>query len=66
MNTYNLKTVEEAFYINNSLSTTTYQIPVDDQGNTPAYLDKFRLVTGGQMLVFDTEQEYRNYIASNT
>jgi hypothetical protein len=65
MNTYNLKTVEEAFYINNSLSTTTYQIPVDDQGNIPAYLDKFRLVTGGQMLVFDSEQEYRNYITSN-
>jgi len=65
MNTYNLKTVEEAFYINNSLSTTTYQIPVDDQGNTPAYLDKFRLVTGGQMLVFDTRQEYLDYLNSH-
>ena len=63
MNTYNLKNVIETHLPQGS--STIYQIPVDDLGNIPAYLDKFRVVIGGQMLVFDTEQEYRSYIADN-
>jgi hypothetical protein len=66
METYTLKTVEQSVLINGSLSSTSYDIPVDSQGKVPDYIDKFRLITNGQMFVFDTEQEYRDWLQNNT
>lgn len=67
MNTYELTTVEETSIIGTNISSTTYTLPVDGLGNVPAnYMNKFRVVKDNQMLVFDTEQEYRDWIQQNT
>jgi hypothetical protein len=70
MNTYNLATVEEATITplpeeGNAVSTTSYIIPVDNSGNPVEYLTKFRIIKNNQMLVFDNEQEYRDYLNGN-
>jgi hypothetical protein len=65
MNTYNLKTVNEATIIGDNLSTISYVIPIDDLGNIPDYLAKDRIIKNGQMLVFNTRQEYLDYLESN-
>ena len=66
MTTYNLTSVEEATPVTGGgCNTMTYQIPVDTQGNIPIYLNKFRVIKDNQMLVFDTEQEYRTWISEN-
>ena len=70
MNTYNLTTVEEANLITLpdglvGVSTTTYTIPIDSNGNPVEYLTKFRITQNNQILVFDTEQEYRDYLDGN-
>lgn len=62
MNTYNLKTVQESVIINGNLSTTTYTIPVDLDNSIPNYLNKNRVIKEDKMLVFDTEQEYLDYL----
>ena len=62
MNTYNLKSVEEATVRNGNLSVTTIQVPVNDQGNVPDYISKDRMIQDDKMLVFDTHQEYIDYI----
>lgn len=62
MNTYNLKSVEEATIINGNLSVITSQLPIDDQGNIPDYISKDRVIQDDKMLVFDTHQEYIDYI----
>ena len=62
MNTYDLKSVEEATIINGNLSVTTTQLRIDDQGNIPDYISKDRVIKDDQMLVFDTHQEYIDYI----
>lgn len=65
MNTYNLTTVEESTIAEGNLMTTSYTIPVDSNGNPADYLSKFRIIKNGQMMVFDTEQEYRDYLINN-
>jgi hypothetical protein len=62
MNTYDLKSVEEATIINGNLSVTTTQLPIDNQGNIPDYISKDRVIQDDKMLVFDTHQEYIDYI----
>jgi hypothetical protein len=62
MNTYNLKSVEEATIVNGNLSVTTTQLPIDNQGNVPDYISKDRVIQDDKMLVFDTHQEYIDYI----
>ena len=62
MNTYNLKSVEEATIVNGNLSVTTTQLPIDNQGNVPDYISKDRVIQYDKMLVFDTHQEYIDYI----
>ena len=64
MNTYRLITVQETTIVGTGMSSTAYQIPVDEFGNTPSdYLTKNRILQdGSQMLVFDNEQEYLDYI----
>jgi len=63
MTTYNLKTVEESTITNGNLSTTFYIIPIDDQGIVPDYINKDRVIQNDHMLVFDTHQEYLDYLA---
>lgn len=67
MNTYTLKTVEESTISGGTISTTYYTIPVDNS-NIPItdYHSKFRVIVDNQMLVFDTEQEYRDWIQQNS
>lgn len=67
MNTYNLKTVEESAISGGSRSTTYYTFPVDGN-NTPItdYHSKFRVITENEMIVFDTEQEYRDWLQQNS
>lgn len=67
MNTYNLTTVEESTINGDSRSTTYYAIPVDGN-NVPVtdYHSKFRVIVNNQMLVFDTEQEYRDWLQQNS
>ena len=70
MNTYNLTTVEEALLTDlpegaTGASTTIYTIPVDSGGNPVEYLTKFRIIKDNQMLIFDTEQEYKDYLSGN-
>lgn len=66
MNTYTLTTVEE-MHINEAgdISTTTYTIPSNNGTPVTDYTTKFRIVKDGQMLVFDNEQEYRDYLNGN-
>jgi len=63
MTTYNLKTVEESTITNGNLSTTFYIIPIDDRGIVPDYINKDRVIQNDYMLVFDTHQEYLDYLA---
>lgn len=67
MNTYNLTTVEETTIYDNTTSTTYYTIPVDGN-NIPVtdYYSKFRVIVNNQMIVFDTEQEYRDWLQQNS
>jgi hypothetical protein len=70
MNTYNLTTVEETTIIplpegGSGVSTTSYILPVDGSNNPVEYLTKFRILQNNQMLVFDNEQEYRDYLNGN-
>ena len=67
MNTYNLTTVEESTINGGSRSTTYFAIPVDGN-NVPVtdYHLKFRVIADGQMHVFDTEQEYRDWLQQNS
>ena len=64
MNTYRLITVQETTLIGTGMSSTSFQIPVDEFNNVPSdYLNKNRIIAdSSQMLVFDTEQEYLDYI----
>lgn len=62
---YNFKTVKETTIVSGSQMTQDFQIPIDDLGVVPFdYLYKFRVIKDNQMLVFDTEQEYNDYIAT--
>jgi hypothetical protein len=63
MNAYNLKDVIETSLPQGS--STIYQVPVDSLGNIPDYLNKDRIIEDGQMLVFDTRQEYLDYLNSH-
>jgi hypothetical protein len=70
MITYDLTTVEEATITSlpdgaYGVSTTSYIIPIDQNGSPVEYLTKFRIIKDNQMLVFDTEQEYRDYLNGN-
>mgnify|MGYP003339545562 CR=1 FL=1 len=66
MNIYNLSTVEQSTISDGNISTTYYQFPIDINGNPVEYLSKFRIIKDGQMVVFDTEQEYRDWLIQNT
>jgi hypothetical protein len=70
MNTYNLITVEETTVTTNnigSISTTSYLIPVDiNDVPITDYITKNRVIKNNQMLVFDTEQEYRDWLQQNS
>lgn len=67
MTEYELKTITETTIGGLTMSGTTYQIPIDSQGNVPSeYQYKNRIMKGGKMLVFDTEQEYLNWLEQNT
>ena len=67
MNTYTLITIEETTINGISISGTTYQVPIDQNGDIPAnYLAKNRVIKNGEMHVFDTEQEYRDWLQQNT
>jgi hypothetical protein len=70
MITYDLTTVEEATITPlpdgaYGVSTTSYTMPIDQNRNPVEYLTKFRIIKDNQMLVFDTEQEYRDYLNGN-
>lgn len=65
MNIYTMKTIEEASVHEIAVSTTTFSVPVDSLGNIPEYLNKDRIIKDGQMLVFDTRQEYLDYLSAN-
>jgi hypothetical protein len=66
MNTYSLTTVEEMHITEDgSISITTYTLPVNNGTPVTDYISKFRIINNNQMLVFDTEQEYRDYLSSN-
>jgi hypothetical protein len=67
MKAYSLKYVYESRIIGPNMSTTEYQIPVDEFDVTPSdYLIKDRIIKDDQqLLVFDTRQEYLDYLASN-
>lgn len=70
MNTYNLITVEETTITANnigSVATTSYLIPVDINGiPITDYITKNRVIKDNQMLVFDTEQEYKGWLQQNS
>jgi len=67
MNTYTLITIEETTINGISISGTVYQVPIDQNGDIPTnYLAKNRVIKNGEMLVFDTEQEYRDWLQQNT
>jgi hypothetical protein len=66
MNTYSLITVEEMYITEGgSISTTIYTIPVNNGIPVTDYVTKFRILQNNQMLVFDTEQEYKDYLNGN-
>jgi hypothetical protein len=62
MTTYNLKAVEEATIVGTNINTYYIKVPIDDNGLIPDYLTKDRVIVDDQMLVFDTHQEYLDYI----
>ena len=66
MNTYNLTTVAETNIIQFGVSTTTTLVPINSDG-TPVtdYTVKNRVIKGDQMIIFDTEQEYRDWLVQN-
>lgn len=68
METYNLEKIEESIIVrtqgSNSISSVTYEIPVDNMGNPVEYLNKFRAIDGNQMHIFNDEQEYRTWLQS--
>ncbi len=70
MNTYNLITVEETTITTNnigSVATTSYLVPVDiNDIPVTDYVTKNRVIKNNQMLVFDTEQEYRDWLQQNS
>lgn len=67
MNTYIFKTVKETTIVGGSMMTQENKVPIDDLGNVPIdYLHKNRVIKGEQLLVFDTEQEYNDYINNVT
>jgi hypothetical protein len=68
MQTYTLITVEESTINLMGRSGMTYKIPVDNNGNTVTdYLSKNRVIyNDNQMIVFDTEQEYVDWLQQNT
>lgn len=63
MNTYELKEVAETTLPQQSTSYS--QVPIDPLGNIPDYLNKDRVIHNGQMIVFDTRQEYLDYLEQN-
>lgn len=67
MQIYNLIQIEEANVTGGSITTTIYNMPVDNT-NTPVtnYTTKFRVIQNNQMIVFDSEQEYRDWLQQNT
>ena len=62
MTTYNLKVAEEATIIGTNINTYYTKVPIDENGLIPDYLTKDRVIVNDQMLVFDTHQEYLDYI----
>jgi hypothetical protein len=65
MNTYTLITIEETTIAGDNISSVYYTIPVDNNNNPVTdYTTKNRILRNNQMLVFDTYEEYRNYIES--
>jgi hypothetical protein len=66
MNTYTLTTVEEMHITDaGNITTTFYTIPIDNGAPVTDYITKFRIVRNNEMLVFNNEQEYRDYLDSN-
>ena len=66
MNTYNLITIKESTINDSSFSTTTYQIPVTSGGTSVTdYGDKNRIWINNQLIVFDTQEEYDEWISQN-
>lgn len=70
MKTYNLTTVNETTIIDRelkSITTTSHIVPIDGNGDTPLdYTGKNRVIVDNQMIVFDTEQEYRDWLQQNS
>lgn len=67
MNTYNFKTVKETTLISGSMVTQDFLLPIDEFGIVPPdYLHKFRVIKDNQMIVFEDEQEYINYLNNLT
>lgn len=67
MNTYNLITIKETSVNGDSITTTEYYLPADQNGNIISdYSNKFRVIQNGQMIIFDTEQEYNSWLIQNT
>lgn len=47
--------------------TQDFQLPIDEFGIVPPdYLHKFRAIQNNQMIVFEDEQEYINYLNNLT
>lgn len=65
MRTYSLKTIEETNITGSDITKKIDSVPVDEQGNIPEYLNKWRIRKDNQMLVFDTQQEYSDYLSAN-
>ena len=68
MNTYQLITIQESTIIGTGMASTSFQIPIDQNGNTPVdYQHKNRVIIDNtSMIVFDTEQEYKDWVDQNT
>jgi hypothetical protein len=67
MNTYTLTTIEEMHITESgNITTTTYMIPVNNGTPVTDYVSKFRIIKDNEMLVFDSEQEYRDYVNGNS
>lgn len=65
MKIYNYKKIEESMVsLNGGISTATYYYPVDENGSFVEYLTKFRVLLDNQMIIFDDEQEYRDYLST--
>lgn len=67
MKIYNFTTVKETTIIGDTLMTQDFQLPIDEFGIVPPdYLHKFRAIQNNQMIVFEDEQEYINYLNNLT